>query len=56
MDFVERWFGISPDGGSGAFEVALLLLVVAVPLVLLSISKLVGACRGGWNVPTRTRV
>ena len=33
MDFIERWFGLSPDGGSGATEasifVALCLLVVA---------------------------
>jgi hypothetical protein len=29
MDFIERIFGISPDGGSGAFELVLFL----VPLV-----------------------
>ena len=33
MDFIERWFGLSPDGGSGATEasifVALCVLVVA---------------------------
>lgn len=28
MDFVERWFGVSPDGGNGSLE------VVALPLVL----------------------
>jgi hypothetical protein len=28
MDFIERIFGISPDGGSGAFE----LLLFAVPV------------------------
>lgn len=26
MDFIERTLGISPDGGSGAFEVVLLLI------------------------------
>ncbi len=26
MDFIERIFGISPDGGSGAFEVLLFLI------------------------------
>jgi hypothetical protein len=31
MDFIEQIFGISPDGGSGSFEVMLLL----VPLVVL---------------------
>lgn len=34
MDFVERWFGASPDGGDGTFELLLiatgLLLVCAV--------------------------
>jgi hypothetical protein len=31
MDFIERIFGFSPDGGSGAFE----LLLLAVPIVVL---------------------
>ena len=28
MDFIERIFGVSPDGGSGAFEALLFLLPV----------------------------
>lgn len=28
MDFIERIFGISPDGGSGAFEVLLFLIPI----------------------------
>lgn len=28
MDFVEQLFGISPDGGSGAYELTLLLTVL----------------------------
>jgi hypothetical protein len=28
VDFIERLFGISPDGGSGAFE----MLLFAIPL------------------------
>ncbi|MDQ3966698.1 MAG: hypothetical protein M3246_09695 [Actinomycetota bacterium] len=31
MDFIERWFGVSPDGGSGALEV---LLVVGLPILV----------------------
>ncbi len=32
MDFIERWFHVSPDNGSGATE--MLYLVVAAALVL----------------------
>jgi hypothetical protein len=31
MDFIERIFGISPDGGSGVFE----LMLFAVPILIL---------------------
>jgi hypothetical protein len=31
MDFIEQWFGVSPDGGSGATE---LLYIIVVGLVL----------------------
>lgn len=31
MDFIERIFGFSPDGGSGAFE----FLLFAVPIIIL---------------------
>jgi hypothetical protein len=30
MDFIERIFGISPDGGSGSLEFLLLLIPIAV--------------------------
>lgn len=29
MDFIEKIFGISPDGGSGAFELLLFLIPIA---------------------------
>ncbi|MGE5151116.1 MAG: hypothetical protein ACM3II_13415 [Rhodospirillaceae bacterium] len=29
MDFVERIFGFSPDGGSGSFEVLLIIVAFA---------------------------
>lgn len=38
MDFIERIFGISPDGGSGSFELLLFLIPVA-GLVLLYFLK-----------------
>jgi hypothetical protein len=30
MDFIERWFGISPDGGDGSTELIYLGVLVAV--------------------------
>ena len=33
MDFVERIFHVSPDGGNGTFELVLFLLVAAIILV-----------------------
>jgi uncharacterized iron-regulated membrane protein len=30
MDFIERIFGVSPDGGNGLFELMLVLLPVLV--------------------------
>jgi hypothetical protein len=33
MDFIERWFGISPDAGSGAFE----LLILAALLLMITV-------------------
>jgi hypothetical protein len=34
MDFVERWLGVSPDGGSGSFEASVILAVLIVISVL----------------------
>jgi hypothetical protein len=33
MDFIERLFGFSPDGGDGSFE----LLLFAIPLAVLAL-------------------
>jgi hypothetical protein len=35
MEFIERIFHISPDGGSGALELALFLIPVIVAVVFL---------------------
>jgi hypothetical protein len=35
MDFIERLFGVSPDGGSGAFEVFLFSIPVIVVAAIL---------------------
>ena len=34
MDFIERLFGIAPDGGSGTLEMTLFLIPLAVLLLL----------------------
>jgi hypothetical protein len=34
VDFLERWLGISPDGGSGAVEVLIFLVLFAALIVL----------------------
>jgi hypothetical protein len=36
MDFVEKLFGVAPDGGTGALEFALLLVPLVVGCVLLA--------------------
>jgi hypothetical protein len=50
MDFIERWFGVSPDGGDGSLE---LLWIVAIVLAVLAI-----AFRrqiAGWLASLRSR-
>jgi len=32
MDFIERWFGVSPDGGKGSLEMMLGILVLMVAI------------------------
>lgn len=39
MDFIERLFGVSPDGGNGTLE-AVYLLVIAVVVAMIAWRKL----------------
>jgi MYXO-CTERM domain-containing protein len=39
MDFIERWFGVSPDGGNGTWE------VLCIAAALLGILALAGRRR-----------
>lgn len=34
MDFIERFFGISPDGGSGLLELLILVVLIGAPALL----------------------
>ena len=39
MDFIEKIFGVSPDGGTGALEFALLLLPTLIIATLLALRR-----------------
>ena len=39
MDFIEHWFGISPDGGSGTTELQIFLVAVIVISLLLYLRR-----------------
>ena len=40
MDWIESWFGVSPDGGDGTFELLLVVLAAtAILVVALSVNR-----------------
>jgi hypothetical protein len=39
MDFIEQWFHVSPDGGSGALELLYLAAALAVVLSALRLRR-----------------
>lgn len=50
MDFVERLFGVSPDGGNGAYEVLLVGCAVVLVASLVWLPKLLAArAKAGRN-------
>jgi len=49
MDFIEKWFGFSPDGGDGSTELLYIVLVALVLAMIVSrkrIAKLLSGRRG----------
>jgi hypothetical protein len=34
MDFIERWFGLSPDGGDGSTELLYILVLLTLLVVI----------------------
>jgi hypothetical protein len=52
MDFIERLFGISPDGGDGSTE---LMYVVALITVLLALSFGIALKRSRFRPPSNKR-
>jgi hypothetical protein len=55
MDYVERFFGISPDGGNGAFELSILVAFAAIPLVFIFRHRLLTPLQRLWSRAVRTR-
>src|SRR5262245_59497663 len=48
LDFIERWFGLSPDGGDGSVEIFIFVLIVVLA-VLVGLAPL----RSAGNFPSR---
>ncbi|MRG58024.1 hypothetical protein GF108_20875 [Phyllobacterium sp. SYP-B3895] len=48
MDFIERWFGVSPDGGDGSTE-ALYIAVVLLVIALILGRRLIAKALGRWR-------
>jgi hypothetical protein len=45
MDFIEKWFGISPDGGDGSLEAIYLLAVLLVLAAVIFRTRIYGLIR-----------
>lgn len=42
MDFIEQWFGISPDGGDGSLELLWLAAIIVAILAALFRHRIIG--------------
>jgi hypothetical protein len=40
MDFIEKWFGVSPDGGDGSLEIVYIIALAVVISVFLFRSRI----------------
>lgn len=47
MDFIEAWFGVSPDGGDGSLEIVYLALAGAAMALWLARRRIAGR----WATP-----
>ena len=42
MDFIEQWFGVSPDGGDGSLEVLWIVGIVVALVVVVGRRRIAG--------------
>lgn len=47
MDFIEQWFGISPDGGDGSLEALWIGAIVVVVLAIAFRKRIIAALSRG---------
>lgn len=52
MDFIERWFGVSPDGGDGSLE-ALWIAGIAVAVIAVVFRRRIAAWLASWKAGQR---
>ena len=45
MDYIERWLGVSPDGGNGTLEMLVLVALAASALFVVSRRRLLASVR-----------
>jgi hypothetical protein len=50
MDFIEQWFGVSPDGGDGSLEL-LWIVVIVLSLVAIAFRRRIS----GWLSSRKAR-
>jgi hypothetical protein len=48
MDFIEQWFGVSPDGGDGSLELLWIVLIV-LALVAIALRRRISS----WLMPQK---
>jgi hypothetical protein len=49
MDFIERWFGISPDGGDGSLELLYIAVTIVIALAVTFRTRLRKLARGNQS-------
>jgi hypothetical protein len=52
MDFIERWFGVSPDGGDGSLEL-LWIVAIVLGLVVIAFRRKIANWLSSWKARHR---